>query len=88
MSVFINGEMYEGSSITMINGRVIVDGIEVKNDSSKNAVIEVKGDVQDLNCQSCVIHGDVKGDVDANNVVCRDVHGDIDANNVTCNRRG
>ena len=43
----INGVSYQGQSITVINGKVVIDGVDVTPDS-KVINIEISGDVDEL----------------------------------------
>lgn len=80
----INGKSYSGKSITMINGKVFVDGKGVDVDrvdiSSANNIL-IKGKVNKVNTTSGSIEcGDVTGDVRtvSGSVDCGNVSGDID----------
>lgn len=84
-NININGKVFQGDNITINNGKVIIDGREVTDHGrSAQIVVEVHGNVNKLDCNSCIIHGDVTGDVDANTVNCKNVGGDVDANTVNC----
>lgn len=74
-----NGKEYEGTSISVINGTVIIDGKVVEEDN-KASVIHIHGDVGELKTDKSVNCNNVKGDVDAGGSVnCSNVGGDVDA---------
>lgn len=68
----INGKTYEGSSVSIIGDKVIVDGIEQDTVEGKNITIEIHGDVESIETGS--------GDVSAQNVngYIKTASGDID----------
>lgn len=80
--VTINGKAFSAkSSIVINNGRVILDGQSVEMPDEKRISIEVKGDVQDLqvdSCDSLIIQGAV-GSVQSTSgdVRCGDVGGSV-----------
>lgn len=92
--ITINGTTYHGSSITMKNGKVIVDGEEVKTGDAKTINISVNGDITNLEVDACnelqvtgsvgslrTISGDVTvtGDVDGS---VQSTSGDIECGHV------
>ena len=82
MPITINGVTLAGNSVSIINGKVIIDGVEQKDaiPGIKNCPeIIVHGNVNSIDCVSCTINGDVLGNIDATSVTCHDVHGSIDA---------
>ncbi|WP_404667178.1 hypothetical protein [Roseateles asaccharophilus] len=81
-TIIINGKTISasGSSVTVVNGRVIVDGKDVTPDT-KEIRIEVQGDIESLQadvCNSVSVTGAVKElTTTSGNVNCGDVEGDI-----------
>ena len=81
-SININGKTYQGKSVSIINGRVKIDGREQEGDTLIGVVkVEIIGDPASIDCDSPVIvHGNVKGNVVADGpVTCGNVEGDVDA---------
>ena len=82
-SVTINGQTItcSGSNITILNGKVIVDGNIIQSDIGNNAKVIINGDVNKIECSgsvevhgnsgsidcggSCTVDGEVKGNIDA-----------------------
>lgn len=61
-SVKINGVSYNGNNVTIINGKVIVDGKDMTPDA-KNITIHVDGDISKLSvdiCDKLSVTGNVK----------------------------
>lgn len=52
MGITIGNVTYHGNNISIINGRVIIDGKDVTPDG-KQITINVTGDIQELNVDSC-----------------------------------
>ena len=72
-------ENVNNSNVTItVNGKTVVSGL------SGNVHITWEGPLANLDCNSCTINGDVKGNVDANSVKCGNVGGNVDGNSVTC----
>jgi hypothetical protein len=91
MGIYINGKSYDnvkGKNIVINNDQVIVDGKVVESGLSGIVKIEFTGDLANLDCSSCIINGNILGDVDATNVKCGDVVGDIDGTNISCGNVG
>jgi hypothetical protein len=93
-SFTINGNTYLGNSISVMNGKVIIDGIDV-TPNTKEININVDGDVTQLSVDACnkaIINGDVgyvktqSGNVD----ITGNVSGDVEtmSGNVNCNDVG
>ena len=92
-TITINGNNYSGNSISVANGKIIVDGKDVTPDSREINII-VKGDINELTVDSCnkvSITGNVKnvtlksGDIDiAGNVTdsIQTVSGNVGCGNV------
>jgi hypothetical protein len=51
-TVTINGSTFTGRNITVVNGQVIVDGVD-RTPDSKNITISVTGDVSSLKVDVC-----------------------------------
>ena len=91
-TIVINGEIYLGNSITVKNGKVIVDGKDF-TPNSKDIKIEVKGDIDRLDvgsCKSLKVNGNINnvstqsGDVSCGHVSgnVSTMSGDVDCMNV------
>jgi len=84
-TVTINGRTFSGNNLTMRNGRIIVDGKDVTDDTGVDmaTVLEVKitGEIGSLECdKSVTVVGAITGNVDARgSVTCDDVGGDVKA---------
>lgn len=87
-SIQINGQTFVGNNIVVKNGKVIIDGKEAVDTGSAEVKVEVTGNVDRLECNTCTITGDVTGDVDANTVNCGNIEGDVDANTINCGNIG
>nr|WP_312985445.1 hypothetical protein [Clostridioides sp.] len=80
-----------GSSVSVQNGTVYIDGKEYKNEELKDKQIVnliVNGDPQNVNASNVEVNGTVKNNIDASGNVT--VYGDMEANidamgNVTIN---
>lgn len=86
-TVTINGSTYtvpDGSTVTVVSNTVTV-GSDIRiTGLGQTTHVEWKGPLGKLDCQSCTIHGDVTGNVDAQSVKCGNVGGDIDSQSVHC----
>ncbi len=82
----INGKDYvaRGTNVVVKNGKVIVGGETIEEGLKGDVRIEWVGDLANLNCRSCKIEGDVKGDVDATTISCGNVGGDVDGTTIKC----
>lgn len=89
-SVVVNGQSYNvsGGDVSIINGKVFVNGKEATQEGKKidkhtviNVIIE--GSVESIECNGSVtVTGDVKGDIDCGGsatITGREVEGDISA---------
>ncbi len=84
-TINIFGKLFSGLKIKTDNGKVIIDGKEVADlGKDRNINITVTGNVESLNCNTCVINGNVLGNVEANTVTCGDIKRDVEANTVYC----
>jgi hypothetical protein len=80
-SVTINGVTITGSnSVSIINGKVIVDGKEVDTGEAKTIYIDIVGYLLSLNADHCNMIR-VKGSVDT----VKTMSGSVDCGNVTGN---
>lgn len=90
--IIINGKSYIGSSVSINNNRVIVNGKEI-NEDSKVINITVEGNVDSVEvdyCAKIVVNGFVNklsttsGDVECGNVnqTVKTVSGDVECGNV------
>lgn len=89
----INGKTYKGNNIRVINNRVIVDGRQVSPEGDEvfeagPITINIQGTLESLSLQvdsaeSCVVHGNVGGDVEVDNNVHIEgsVQGHVEAGN-------
>lgn len=83
-TIIVNGKRIQcsGSNVSIINGRVIVDGKEIANEESREVYVTIEGDVNKIDCSGSVtVKGNVKGNIDCSGSceVEGDVGGDIDA---------
>ena len=89
----INNNSYAGRNITIINGKVTIDGKDVTPDS-KTITIDIVGDVDNISvdsCQTIKVQGDVNslrttsGDIECGNIggSVTTVSGDIKAENIS-----
>ena len=87
--VTINGVTYEGNSVHVRNGKVIIDGLEQSSIEVKNNRVDlhiIEGAVGDIRADGSVYAQNVHGSVNAGGSVdCKDVGGDVDAGgSATC----
>ena len=77
--ITIDGASFVGNSVTIRNGKVVVDG--VAQEGNLHGVVEVKiveGALGSLECDASVTCGEVRGDVSAGGSVrCGNVGGTI-----------
>ena len=89
--IMINGEEITlaslMNSISITDGKIVVDGKVVRSELASKVEIVIYGDVNNLNCaDSVTVYGNA-GVINCGNscTVNGDVHGDIDAgNSITC----
>lgn len=90
--ITINGKTYHGNNVSIIGGRVIIDGVEQKGDplSGRVEVVVVSGMIENLRTDASVQCGAVGGNVDAGGSVdCDEVRGNVTAGgSVNCNDVG
>lgn len=87
----VNGITVTGNSISVVNGKVIVDGIEISGNFSGNVELKItEGIVQNIRTDRSVNCGAVGGNVDAGGSVnCDDVRGSVNAGgSVNCDDIG
>lgn len=85
----INGKSYQGNSISIIDGEVIIDGKRQDSiEGTDPTRIVVEGDLKSLQCHGSVNCDDVHGNVVAGGAVnCDDVFGDVRAGgSVNCDK--
>lgn len=86
-TITINGKTYVGQNISVVNGKVLIDGKSQDDTLSGVVRIEVTGDLASLQCDApVVVTGNVKGNINCDGpCTCGDVEGDVDADGpVTC----
>ena len=85
-SITINGESFvcTGKNISAVNGKIIVDGVVIKEGLSGDVTIHFSGDLANLSCADAVINGNVQGDVNAADVKCGNVGGNVTGADVRC----
>lgn len=91
--ITVNGKTYEGNSVTVSNGTVIIDGKVQHDESSPQITISVDGDIKSLDVDTgkVSVNGNVGGiAVDCGDIECKDVVGHIkvDTGNVSCGNVG
>lgn len=84
----IDGRFFTGTTVTIRNGRVSIDGKSVDGKLTGKVEIRiVEGQLQNLETDGDVtVEGDILGNVDAGmSVNAKNIHGDVDAGmSVTC----
>lgn len=91
--ITINGQVYNGSSLSIVNGVISIDGKNVITPSEKIINISVNGNIDELrvgSCQKVEVSGDVKnlqttsGDVVCGNVTnsVQTTSGDVECDSV------
>lgn len=90
--IVINGHSIEtnGTNVSIINGKVIVDGKSLSTFSNYDVKVEIYGDCRDIDTTGNVIVNGSCNDIDCNgNVICYGgIKGDIDCNgNVSLKRK-
>lgn len=79
--IVIDGRVFDGSDLSIINGVVTVDGVTVQDGTVTGVVeIRVEGTLASLTTDANVVCKGVTGSVKAGgNVACGDVGGDVRA---------
>lgn len=87
-TIYINGEKFDnvaGKNISIINDKVIVDGVVIKSGLSGIVKIQFEGDLANIDATNVEVKGNVFGNVDTTNLkVNGDVKGNVDTTNLTC----
>jgi hypothetical protein len=94
-TVIIGDSKFVGDNVSIVGGKVIIDGVEQSMDVSNQPQIDVTvyGDIKDielgggnLKCEN--VGGDVE--VRGGNVTCNDIEGSVSSRggNVTCGKVG
>ena len=85
-SITINGESFvcTGKNIVSVNGKIIVDGVVIKEGLSGDVTIHFSGDLANLSCADAVINGNVQGNVNAADIKCGNVGGNVTGADVRC----
>lgn len=88
----INGKSYSGRNVTIINGKVVVDGVDLTPEGKTiNITVDANIDKLDVDmCDKVIVNGNVNelttasGDVDCKDVTgcVKTVSGDIECGNV------
>lgn len=92
--VTINGVQFEGNNVTIINGKITIDGVSgVVGSSALCGVVEIRiteGTIGSLTTDASVTCGLVSGDVSAGgSVKCDSVGGSVNAGgSVRCEKVG
>jgi len=90
-AITINGTTYQGNSVSIIGGNVIIDGKPAGNPVSGVVEIRVEGNLCSLDTDaSVVVNGNVNGNVSARGAVnCKSVGVDVHAGgSVVCGSVG
>lgn len=81
-TVTINGVTYTGSNVSIVNGKVVVDGNNQEQALIGPISVVVNGDVAEVETMSgdVTIHGNVSGDVTtmSGNVVAKAIAGSVE----------
>lgn len=89
-TVIINGQRIDVAgrniSVQTHNGvtTVNVDGNFAHSVNDREVKISFEGDLASLNCASCTVNGNIKGDVDCTSINCKDIVGNVDGTTVNC----
>lgn len=75
----INGRSFQGSSIQVSNGRVVIDGIDQGVESGPSIDVQINGHVESLELEAGTVKADSAGTVKtvSGYVVCGDVSGPV-----------
>ncbi len=77
-TITINGKTYVGNNLTIINNRVIIDGIDSTPDG-KSVTISVEGDIKELRVDTALnvnVNGNVNtATVGSAELTCKDITG-------------
>lgn len=79
-NIFVNNTKFQGTSIIVTNGKVMINGVDVTPDS-KTINIKVEGNIDSLSsdiCQTIAVNGNVgKLQNGSGDIECKDVNGDL-----------
>lgn len=79
-TINIDGRTFQGSSVSIRNGRVTVDGVEQAGNVHGTIELRIEGKLDKLECDGNVTCGDVLGSVLAGgSVQCKNVGGVVQA---------
>lgn len=101
-TITINGKSFttKGNNISVINDKIMVNGVVIESGLSGIVKIQFEGDVANLDANvaeitgnvigkvdsnTLKVTGDIRGNVDSNTVHCRDIYGSVEANVVNGN---
>ena len=86
-TITINGKTFttKGNNISVINDKVMVDGVIIESGLSGIVKIQFDGDVANLDASNVEIVGNINGNIDSSNLkVSGDIKGNVDCSNLTC----
>lgn len=90
-SISINGRTYSGNSVSVINDRVVVDGVEQDGEMLTHPIsVQIIGNCESIETTTgdVTIAGSVSGNVEAmsGDVQCSEIGGDVEtmSGSVTC----
>jgi hypothetical protein len=104
-TITINGKTFttKGNNISVINDKVMVDGIIIESGLSGIVKIQFEGDIANIDATSVEIvgnvtgnvgtthlkvSGDIKGNVDTTHLNCRDIYANrVDSVHINCNSK-
>lgn len=87
MSVItVNGKTYnvQGNNITVNGDSIKVDGKTIESGLSGEVKVKFEGDLANLHCNSAVVNGNIKGDVDCTSLQCNNIDGNVDCTSLQC----
>lgn len=78
----INGSSYKGRNVSIVGGKVIIDGKHINTEDQKQITIVVEGDLESLDvdyCESIEVRGDAnRVEFTSGSLDCRDVKGGVE----------
>lgn len=90
--ITINGRIYKGTSLVVVNNRVTIDGKDVTDEDMPETILAIKvdGDLHSIQTDASVVCENVTGDVVARgSVSCGSVHGNVESSgSVSCDDVG
>jgi hypothetical protein len=80
-TITINGMTFSGNSVSIINDRMIIDGVEVTKGLQGVTLLKIEGTVDRLDSSASIeMHGSIGGNVTAGGSIhCDDVGGSVSA---------